>query len=50
VTVTDRRPHACPHCLCDHQADDLYAITYVNKNAEFYPLVELIDSTKATAT
>jgi hypothetical protein len=35
-------PHACPHCRC-HPHDDGYRMAPVNKTAEFYPLVELID-------
>lgn len=35
------RPHQCPHCRCVHDlCDDMGT---VNKTAEFYPLVELID-------
>jgi hypothetical protein len=36
------RPHHCPHCICVH--DTIDDMGYVNKAAEFYPLVQLIDS------
>lgn len=34
--------HHCPWCRC--LPDDYNEMGIVNKNAEFYPLVELIDS------